>query len=163
MRYRDPKRLRIISFASVMLVLVGLPVIVGLTRIAPDPAGTPPGIATTYTAGLSALGGTSLAASVLAVLFGIWHFINQHRDIGRKYLMASSRRRRYLVEDARALAILLGAAGLVIGALAGLYAAMLHARADLVDQLALPFLTADLALGSLLGGGLLYAAGRFGR
>lgn len=163
MRYRDPKRLRIISFASVMLVLVGLPVIVGLTRIAPDPAGTPPGIATTYTAGLSALGGASLAATVLAALFASWLFINQHRDVGRKYLMASSRRRRYLVEDARTLAIVLGTAGLIIGSLAGLYAAILHARPDLIDRLALPFLTPSLAIGGLLGGGLLYAAGRFGR
>jgi hypothetical protein len=163
MRYRDPKRLRIISFASVMLVLVGLPVIVGLTRFAPDPAGTPPGIATTYAAGLSALGGASLAATVLALLFGVWLFVSQHRDVGRKYLMPSSRRRRYLVEDARTLAIVLGTAGLIIGSLAGLYAAMLHARPDLMDRLALPFLTPGLAIGGLLAGGLLYAAGRFGR
>ncbi len=163
MRYRDPKRLRIISFASVMLVLAGVPVFVGLTRLAPDPAGDPPGIVSTYTSGLSALGGIGAFTSVLAVLFGIWLFISQRREVGRKYLMASSRRRRNLVEDARTLAIILGAAGLIIGSLAGLYAAMMHARPDLISRLALPFLRAELAVGCLLGGGLLYAAGRIGR
>jgi len=163
MRYRDPKRLRIISFASVLLVLTGLPAIVGLTRLAPDPAGAPPGIVTTYTSGLSALGGAGLAATGLAILFGVWLFISQRRDVGRVYLMASARRRRNLVEDARTLAVILGASGLIIGSLAGLYAGMIQARPDLVERFPLPFLTPGLAIGCLLGGGLLYAAGRFGR
>jgi hypothetical protein len=163
MRYRDPKPLRIISFASVMLVLAGLPVFVGVTRLAPDPAGQPPGIVSAYTSGLSALGGIGHFTTALAVLFGVWLFVNLRREVGRKYLMASSRRRRNLVEDARALGVVLGAAGLIIGSLAGLYAAMLHARPDLIPRLALPHLTGELGIGCLLGGALLYAAGRFGR
>jgi hypothetical protein len=163
MRYRDPKRLRIISGASVLLILTGVPVIIGLTRWFPDPAGEPPGMMTVYTSGLSSLGLTSLVATVLAGLYGLWLFINQRRDVGRKYLMASSRRRRYLVEDARFFAIVFGVSGLIIGSLAGLYAAMLHARPDLAQRLDLPFIPAELAIGSLLLGGLLYAAGRFNR
>ena len=163
MRYRDPKRLRIISFASVMLLLAAPPVFVGLTRLAPDPAGHPPGIMTAYTSGLSALGGIGIVTSSLVVLFGLWLFVNQRRDVGRRFLMASSRRRRNLVEDARSLGVVLGAAGLIIGSLAGLYAGMLHARPDLMDRLMLPHLTAELAIGCLLGGALLYTAGRFGR
>lgn len=163
MRYREPKRLRIISFASVLLVLTGLPTIVGITRLAPDPAGAPPGIVTTYASGLSALGGAGFAATGLAALFGVWLVVSQRRDVGRVYLMASSRRRRNLVEDARTLAVILGAAGLIIGSLAGLYAGMIHARPDLIERFPLPFLTPGLAISCLLGGGLLYAAGRIGR
>jgi hypothetical protein len=163
MRYRDPKRLRIISGASVLLLLVGVPVVVGLTRWAPDPAGDPPGIMATYAQGLSSLGMAGLSAAILAAIFGILLFLSQRRDVGRKYLQVSSRRRRNLVEDARTVAIIVGAAGLIIGSLAGLYAAMIHARPDLADRLALPFMTPQLALSGLLGGGLLYAAGRIGR
>lgn len=163
MRYRDPKRLRIISGASVLLILVGAPAIIGVSRWFPAPNGEAPGIMTTYTSGLSSLGIASIVAMVLAGLFGAWLFASQRRDVGRKYLMASSRRRINIVEDARFLAIVLGTSGLVIGSLAGLYAAMLHARPDLAGRLDLPFLTAELALVSLLGGALLYAAGRFGR
>ena len=94
MRFRDPKRLRIISGASVLLLLTGLPMIVGLTRFVPDPSAKPPGIMATYASGLTALSGAVIMASVLSVLFAIWHFVNLRRDVGRKYLMQSSRRRR---------------------------------------------------------------------
>jgi len=67
------------------------------------------------------------------------------------------------VATLRTMAILLGAAGLIVGSLSGFYAAMIHARPDIYNQLPLPFLTAELALISLLGGAALYAAGRFGR
>ena len=163
MRYRDPKRLRIISVASVLLILTGVPVFIGLTRWFPDPAGEAPGIMTTFTSGLASLGLASLVATILGGLLGLALFISQRRNVGRKYLMASSRRRRYLVEDARFFAIVFGVTGLIIGSLAGLYAAMLHARPDLARQFDLSFLTPQLALGCLLGGGLLYAAGRFDR
>lgn len=163
MRFRDPKRLRIISGASVLLLLTGLPMIVGLTRFVPDPSAQPPGIMATYTSGLTALSGAVVIASVLSVLFAIWHFVNLRRDVGRKYLMQSSRRRRNLVEDARTVGIILGVTGLIIGSLAGLYASMVHARPDLVSSMPLPLLTAELAIGCLLGGALLYAAGRAGR
>lgn len=163
MRYRDPKRLRIISGASVLLVLTGLPVFVGLTRFMPDPASQPPGILTTYASGLTALGGAVVFTTVLSVLFAVWHFVNLRRDVGRKYLMQSSRRRRNLVEDARTVAIILGVTGLIIGSLAGLYAAMTQARPDLAGSMPFPHLSAELAIGCLLGGAALYAAGRAGR
>lgn len=163
MRYRDPKRLRIISGASVLLVLTGLPVVIGLTRFLPVGSAQPPGIMTAYTSGLSSIGGATLIATTLAILFGICLLVNQRRDVGRKYLMASSRRRRNLVEDARMFAVVLGTSGIIIGSLGGLYAAMLHARPDLAGRLALSPLSAELALSCLLGGALLYISGRFGR
>ena len=163
MRFRDPKRLRIISGASVLLLLTGLPMIVGLTRFVPDPSAKPPGIMATYASGLTALSGAVMMASVLSVLFAIWHFVNLRRDVGRKYLMQSSRRRRNLVEDARTVGIILGVAGLIIGSLAGLYASMVHARPDLVNVMPALHVSAELAIGCLFGGALLYIAGRFGR
>ena len=163
MRFRDPKRLRIISVASVLLLLTGLPMLVGLTRFVPDRSAQPPGILATYASGLSALSGAAIMASVLSVLFAIWHFVNLRRDVGRKYLMQSSRRRRNLVEDARTVGIILGVAGLIIGSLAGLYASMAHARPDLVNGMPALHLSAELAIGCLFGGALLYVAGRFGR
>jgi hypothetical protein len=163
MRFRDPKRLRIISGASVLLLLTGLPVMVGLSGFLPDASTQPPGILATYATGLTALGGTVVGASVLSVLFAIWHFIKLRRDVGRKYLMQSSRRRRNLVEDARTVAIILGVTGLIIGSLAGLYASMMHARPDLVGRLPLPHLTTELAIICLFGGALLYILGRFDR
>jgi protein-S-isoprenylcysteine O-methyltransferase Ste14 len=163
MRFRDPKRLRIISGASVLLLLTGLPVMVGLSRFLPDASTQPPGIMATYATGLTALGGAVVGASVLSVLFIIWHFINQRRNVGRKYLMQRSRRRRNLVEDARSLAIILGVTGLIIGSLAGLYASMMHARPDMVGRLPLPHLTGELAITCLFVGALLYISGRFDR
>jgi hypothetical protein len=163
MRFRDPKRLRIISGASVLLLLTGLPMMVGLTRFVPDPSAQSSGITATYTSGLAALSGAVVIASVLSVLFAIWHFVNLRRDVGRRYLMQSSRRRRNLVEDARTVGILLGVTGLIIGSLVGLYASMIHARPDQVINMPLPHLSAELAIGCLLGGAVLYAAGRAGR
>ena len=97
MRFRDPKRLRIISVASVLLLLTGLPMLVGLTRFVPDPSAQPPGILATYASGLSALSGAAIMASVRSVLFAIWHFVNLRRDVGRKHVMQSSPRTTTLV------------------------------------------------------------------
>jgi hypothetical protein len=163
MRYRDPKRLRIISGVSLLLFLTGLPVLLGFTRPAAGDAGDPPGFVAAYANGLSSLGGAGIVTVCLALVFGAWLIAGQRKEVRRKYLGANARRRHNLEETARTLAIIFGAAGLIVGSLAGLYAAMLNARPDFYVQLPLPFLTAQLALISLLGGGALYAAGRIGR
>lgn len=163
MKFRRAKRLRIISGASLLLVLTGLPLLLGLTR-PPEPGlGDTAGIVGVYALGLSSLGWAGILAAVLAVLLGGWVILGQRQDVHRRYLGANARRRHNLTEISRTLAVIFGAAGLIIGSLSGLHAAMMHARPDLYASLPLPLLTAELALTCLLGGGALYAAGRIGR
>jgi hypothetical protein len=163
MKYARTRRLRSISWASLLLFLIGLPVFLTLTRPAAGGEIDLPGVAAVYGRGLSSLGVAGLAATCLALVFGIWLLAGKRRQVGLKYLGANARRRRNLEETARTLAIVFGAAGLIIGSLAGLYAAMIHARPDLYARLPLPFLTAELALTGLFGGSVLYALGRLGR
>jgi hypothetical protein len=163
MQYRRTRRLRIISGASLLLFLAGLPLVLGLTRPQEPGLGEMPGIVVVYASGLASLGWAGIVAAVLAVLLGGWVIQSQRREVHLRYLGANARRRHNLTEISRTLAIILGAAGLIIGSLSGLYAAMMHARPDLYASLPLPFLTPQLALACLLGGGVLYAAGRVGR
>lgn len=163
MNFARTRRLRIISGASLLLFLIGLPVILGFTRPPAGHAGEAPGFVATYTHGLSSLGLAGIAAFCFALMFCWWLLAGQRKEVGRKYLGANARRRRNLEETARTLGIVIGAAGLIIGSLAGLYAGMIHARPDLYYELPLPFFTPQLALIGLLGGGALYAAGRIGR
>ncbi len=163
MRFSRPKRLRIISGATLLLLLTGLPALLGLTRPAPGTATEGPIVAVIYTSGLSSLGTAGFVAFALAVVFSLWLIAGQRQEVHRKYLGRSARRRHNLVATVRTLAIIIGAAGLIVGSLSGLYAAMVHARPDVYYQLPLPFFTAQLALIGLLGGGGLYAAGRLGR
>lgn len=163
MNFARTRRLRIISGASLLLFLIGLPVLVGLTRPPAEEGAEPPGFVAAYAHGLSSLGIAGIVAFCFALLFGYWLLAGQRKEVGRKYLGANARRRRNLEETARTLGIVIGAAGLIIGSLAGLYAGMIHARPDLYYELPLPFFTPQLALLGLLGGGALYAAGRIGR
>lgn len=162
MRFSRTKRLRIISGATLLLVLTGLPVMLGLTRPATG-EGDPPGIMVVYTHGLSSLGVAGLVALCLAVVFGVWLLAGQRKEVNRRFLGKNARTRHSTVAILRTLAIIVGAAGLIVGSLSGLYAAMMHARPDLYYSLPLPFFTAELALLGLFGGGALYAAGRIGR
>lgn len=163
MRFHRTRRLRIISGASLLLVLTGVPVFLGLTRPQSDTLETP-GLVSAYANGLSSLQIAGLISLCLATLFGLWLLAGKRQAIDRKYYAASSGRGIHrLKEAARTLATILGAAGIIVGSLAGLYAAMLHARPDLADRLLLPFMTAELALTSLIGGSMLYALGRLGR
>ena len=163
MKYRRTRRLRIISGASLLLFLAGLPLALGLTRPSPQDASDAPGVVLVYAHGLSALGWAGIVSGVLAAAMGVWLVLGQRQEVHRRYLGANARRRHNFTELARTLAIIVGAAGLIIGSLAGLYAAMMQARPDLYTTYPLPFLTAQLALTCLLGGGALYAGGRVGR
>ena len=129
MRFSRTKRLRIISGATLLLFLAGLPVMLGLTRPAPGATAEIPGVAVIYTSGLSSLGVAGLVAFVLAVLFGLWLIAGQRQEVHRKYLGRSARRRHNFVATLRTLGIVLGAAGLIVGSLSGLYAAMKIGRA----------------------------------
>lgn len=163
MKFRRTRRLRIVSGASLLLLLAGLPLALGLTRPPEGAAGETPGIALAYASGLASLGWAGLAAGILAAAMAFWLILGQRREVHRRYLGSGARRRHNLNETARTLAIIFGGAGLIVGSLSGLYAAMIQARPDLYWGLPLPFFTAQLALACLLGGGALYAAGRIGR
>jgi hypothetical protein len=164
MRFYRTRRLRIISGGSLLLLLAGLPVLLGFTRPAGGAPAEAPGVVTAYAAGLSSLGVAGIAALVLALVFGLWLLAGKRQEVARRHYVAhNTRGRENLLEAVRTLAVVFGAAGLIVGSLAGFYAAMMLARPDLADSLRLPFLTAELALVGLLGGGALYALGRLGR
>ena len=160
MRFYKTRRLRIISGASLLLLLTAIPVVLGLTRPHSGEMGEMPGLVAAYTAGLSSPGLAGLVALGLAILFSAWLFNSQAFHVGERYV---GRRRRNLDRTVRAAAIILGSAGLIVGSLAGLYAAIMHARPELYARLPLPYLSAELAIACLLGGALVYAAGRIGR
>ena len=163
MRFYRTRRLRIVSGATLLLFLAGLPVLLGLTRPGNGAAGEAPGVALVYTHGLSSLSIAGLAAICLAVVFALWLIAGQHQEVNRRYLGRNARTRHNTVATLRTLAIILGGAGLIVGSLSGLYAGILQARPDLYTRLPLPFFTAELALICLIGGATLYAAGRLGR
>ncbi len=163
MRFYKTRRLRIVSAASILLVLTGLPVVLGLTRHDASAFG-PPAVVVAYASGLSSMAVAGLVSFGLALAFGAWLLAGKRQAIGRKYYAAARGRALHtLKETGRTFAIVLGAAGVIVGSLVGLYAAMLHARPDLAMRMDLPLLTADLAIPGLLGGGALYVLGRLGR
>lgn len=160
MRFYKTRRLRIISGASLLLLLIGIPVWLGFTGPRGGGIVDAPGFVTAYTTGVSSLGIAGFVAFAFALMFSLWLLNSQSHHVGQKYV---GRRRRDIVESLRTIAIILGAAGLIVGSLAGLYAAMVHARPDLYHELPLPGFTAELALISLFGGAVVYSAGRLGR
>ncbi len=163
MRFYKPRRLRIASGALLLLTVSGLPVLLGLTRPQPSDAGDTPGVVLVYTHGLSSLGPAGLVALVLAMIFGAWLLAGQRKEVNHKYLSRRARRWHNAIATLCTLAITVGGASLIVGSLSGLHIAMMQARPDLYDQLALPFLTGQLALICLVSGGALYAAGRLDR
>jgi hypothetical protein len=163
MRFSRTKRLRIISSASVLLVLAGLPVALGLGRPAPGVAAEAPGLAVIYASGLSSLGTAGRLALALAAVFGFWLLAGVREQVNRKFLGKNARRRHGAIATLRVLAVIVGAAGLIVGSLSGLYAGIANARPEVFAALPLPFFTGQLALICLLGGAGLYTLGRFGR
>lgn len=163
MRFHKTRRLRIASGATLLLVLAGLPMLLGLTRPAASDHPDMPGVVRVYATGLNSLGVAGLVALGFALAFALWLIAGQRREVGRRYLGKNARSRQNIIETLRTLAIIFGAAGLIVGSLSGLYSAMMHARPDLYVELPLPFFTVELALICLTLGGGLYAAGRIGR
>jgi hypothetical protein len=163
MRTRKTHRLRIFFGATLFLVLVGAPLLLGLTSPSAEAAPEIPSMVGVYALGLSSLGTAGLVAIPLAMVFALWLIAGQRREVNRRWLQQSSRNRRNFVETARTLAVIFGAAGIIVGTLAGLYAALIAARPELYDQMPLPFFTFQLTIPSVIFGGLIYAAGRIGR
>lgn len=164
MRFYKTRPLRIISGATILLVLTGLPVYLGLSRSFESSGDNDlPGILVVYSHGLSALGMAGAFSLGFAVIFSMWLIAGEHDAVNRKYLGQNARRHHGLIATLRTLSIITGGAGLIVGSLSGLYMAMIQARPEAYDQLPLPFFTNQLALTCLIGGGLLYAAGRIGR
>lgn len=160
MRFYKTRRLRIVSGASLLLLLIGIPAWLGFTQPGTSLMGDAPAIVVAYASGLSSLGVAGMVAFAFAAMFSLWLLNDEAHHVGTRYL---GRRRRNIIESLRTVAIIFGAAGLIVGSLAGLYAGMIHARPDLYNELPLPFFTAELAFIGLLGGGAVYAAGRIGR
>ncbi len=164
MRFYKTKRLRIISGATLLLILTGLPVYVGLTRPGASMGDNElPGILVVYSHGLGSLGMAGAFSLGFAIIFSMWLVAGEHDAVNRKYLGQNARRHHGLVATLRTLSIIGGGAGLIVGSLSGLYVAMIQARPEAYYQLPLPFFTSELTLYCLIGGGILYAAGRLGR
>jgi len=149
--------------AGLLLVLAGSPLLLGMTRPGPGVHEEVPGLVGVYASGLSSLGMAGLVALPLALIFAFWLMAGERRAVNRKYLHGSARNRVNFVHGLRTFAIIIGATGLIVGSLAGLYAALVAARPDIAFELPLPFFTFQLAVPCLLIGGALYAAGRIGR
>jgi hypothetical protein len=169
LRYRDSRiqRFRIAMCTLMFGALAGTPLVLGLTRPPSEggPAALPdiPGVVGAYAHGLTSLGVAGLVAGILGLIFGFCLIAGQQREVNRRWLQQGARNRHNLLEGSRTLATIFGAAGMIVGSLAGLYAAMMAARPDLRDELLIPGFTFDLAVPCLLVGGVLYAAGRLGR
>jgi hypothetical protein len=149
--------------AGLLLVLVGSPLLLGFTRPAPNAGTEVLGFVGAYTSGLNSLGVAGLVALPLAIVFALWLMAGERRLVNRKYLAQGARNRVNALASLRTLAIILGAAGLIVGSLAGLYAAMIAMRPDLYSELPIPFFTFGLAIPTFLGGLVLYVLGRVGR
>jgi hypothetical protein len=168
LRYRNSRiqRFRIAMGALMFGALAGTPLVLGLTRPAADagPAAPQvPSVVGVYAHGLNSLGVAGLVAGTLGLIFCLCLIVGQQREVNRRWLQQGARNRHNLREGARILATIFGAVGIIVGSLAGLYAAMMVARPDLYRELPLPFFTFELAIPSLLVGGVLYAAGRVNR
>jgi hypothetical protein len=149
--------------AAMFATLAGAPIFLSLTRPAFRASQPDPGIAGLYTHGLNSMGVAGMVALPLALLFCAWLIAGQSREVGRRYLNPGARNRRNLVENARAFAVIFGGVGIIVGSLAGLYAAMMVARPDLYVELPIPVFTFSLAIPCVLIGGAFYAAGRINR
>lgn len=168
LRFRNPRtqRFRIAMATAMFAALAGAPLILGFTRPQSTASLAPaevPGFIGAYANGLTAMGTAGLVALPLALIFCFLLIAGQSREVNRRYLAQGARSRRNLLETARTLAIIFGGVGLIVGSLSGLYAALMVARPDLYLELPIPFFTFNLAIPCLLGGGVLYAAGRFNR
>jgi hypothetical protein len=149
--------------AGLLLVLVGAPLLLGLTRPAPDASTEIAGFVGMYTSGLGSLGVAGLVALPLAIVFALWLMAGERREVNRKYLAQGWRNRVNALHSLRTLAIILGAAALIVGCLAGLYAAMIAVRPELYSELPISFFTFGFAAPCFLGGIVLYLLGRLGR
>jgi hypothetical protein len=165
LRFRKPRtqRFRIAMGAAMFATLAGAPLVLGLTRPALPAPQPDPGVAALYANGLHSMGVAGMVALPLALLFCFWLVLGHSREVGRRYLNPGARNRRNLVENARTFSVIFGGVGIIVGSLAGLYAAMTVARPELQLELPIPVFTFSLAIPSLLIGGALYAAGRINR
>ena len=162
MRRHRTRRYRFFMVGSLLALGVS-PLVLLWTRPKPGAATEVPGMVDVYASGLNSLGVAAYVALPLAVIFLLWLMAGERREVNRKYLNQGARDRVNFVASLRTMSIILGAAGIIIGSLSGLYAAMIAPRPDLQYELPLPFFTFQLALYCLLGGGALYAIGRVGR
>lgn len=113
----------------------------------------------TLIAGFHALDGAGWAALGFGLAFALGIVVAERRRRDRKFL--GRRARGGLKSTLRSMLVIAGAAGLIVGALAVIYASLLAVLPGLVPA-PLP-LTFQVALPALLISSLAYAAGRFER
>lgn len=163
MRFYAPRRSRFLTGALILALLVAMPLVFGLIR---PPAGHEPsplpGVVGVYAHGFSSLGLAGLIALPLGALFALWLILGERKAVNRRVLAQSHRRRANGLEAARTLGTIFGAAGLIVGSLAGLYALMREYAAHAMIEPYLP-LTFELAIPCLVLGGLAYTLARIGR
>jgi hypothetical protein len=162
MQFSTRKRFRLVTGALLLLLLVSTPLAFGLWRPVHGVPTHLPGFLGIYEHGLTSLGVAGIVAGALGSAFAFWLIVGERKAVGRRILNQRARNRVNGVQAARALGVILGGAGLIVGSLSGMYAALVEWRPDLVEYPRLP-LTFELAVPCLVLGGLAYAAGRFGR
>ena len=90
LKFRNPRtqRLRLAMGGLMFAALAGAPLVLGLTRPAPEAKATietdVPGMVGVYTHGLSSLGVAGLVALPLAMIFAVWLMAGQARDVKRR-------------------------------------------------------------------------------
>ena len=114
----------------------------------------------TLLAGLRALDSAGLAALGLGLAFSLLIVLGERRLRDRKFL--GRRARGGSGVTLRSLLVILGASGLIVGALAVLNSVLMAVLPHIASSAPLP-LTFPLAVPMLLVGGLVYVAGRFER
>lgn len=159
MQYSRRKRFRLATGALLLLLLLSTPLAFGLWGAPPAQAHKMPGAFGLYMDGVSAIGVAGLIALPLGALFALWLILGEQRAVNRRVLTQRARNRRNGIQAAKSLSVILGGAGLIVGSLSGLYAALLAARPDLVMEPRLP-LTFDLAIPCLIVGAVAYGIGR---
>jgi hypothetical protein len=160
--HRTNKRLRVFRVGGFAALALS-PLVLLWTRPKAGAATEVPGMVDVYASGLNSLGVAAFVALPLAAIFLLWLMAGERREVNRKYLNQGARDRVNFVAFLRTMSIILGAAGIIIGCLAGLYSGMIAARPDLQYELPIPFFNLQVAIYSFLGGGALYAIGRIGR
>ena len=162
MRFYKPKRrTRLMLGGCLLLVAMATPLAVDFahSNFSPQPRLDAVGV---YASGLAALDTAAVVALPLAVIFALWLIRGEQHQVNVPILDQRARNRQNLINGGRTVLVVLGAAGLIIGGLGALYAALSAMRPELAAAPGLPF-SFKLALPCLAAGGLAYGLGKIGR
>lgn len=160
MRFSRPKRrTRLVLAGFVLLVVMATPLAIDMARASHLAPGAHANAVAVYATGLTALDAAAVIALPLAVVFALWLIRGEQRRVNVRILNQRARDRRNLIDGGRALLVIAGCTGLIVGVLTGLHAVLMLIRPDLSAVPGLPS-GFGLALVALLGGGLAYWLGK---